>query len=308
MLSTKPFNSILDLIKVFPTEQSCIDHLTYLRWSEEIVSPFDITSQVYICKDNKYKCRNTGKYFNVRTGSIFEGTKIPLQQWFLAIYLFTNHKKGISSYQLAEDLKITQKTAWFMLSRIRYAMEHEEFFKSLSEDSIEIDETFVGGKNKNRHKDKKVKNSQGRSFKDKTPVLGILQSGNIKTTVIADTKAETIQPIIYKTIETGANINTDEWWAYKGLNNDYNHNIVDHGKGQYVNGDITTNRIENAWSHFKRTIFGTYHFVSRKHLQKYCNEFDFRFNTKYENVEYRFNSFLLNVNNKRLTYNNLKNG
>lgn len=115
------FSSILDLIRAFPNEQSCIDYLTQLRWKNGVVSPFDTTSKVYVCKDNRYKCKNTGKYFNARTNTIFEGSKISLQNWFIGIYLYTSHKRGISSYQLARDLAVTQKTAWFILQRLRYA-------------------------------------------------------------------------------------------------------------------------------------------------------------------------------------------
>ncbi|WP_445737864.1 transposase [Mariniflexile sp.] len=115
----KEVKSVLDLIKAFPTEQSCIDHLELLRWSGNVVSPFDATSKVYDCKGNKYKCKNTGKYFNVKTNTIFDNTKMELQKWFLAIWLVTSHKKGISSLQLGRDLGITQKSAWFMLQRIR---------------------------------------------------------------------------------------------------------------------------------------------------------------------------------------------
>lgn len=310
MLSTKPFSSILDLVKAFPTEQSCIDHLEWLIWDNNPVSPFDANSKVYKCTNNRYKCTSTNKYFNVKTGTIFENTKIPLQQWFMAIYLFTSHKKGISSYQLASDLGITQKTAWFMLHRIRYAMEHENFLKEM-EGVIEVDETFVGGKNKNRHWNKKVPQSQGRSFKDKTPVLGMLErGGNVKTVVVKDTKGDTIKPIIRAKVKKGSIICSDEWHAYNGLNKDYIHEVVDHGRGQYVNAKgATTNSIEGHWSQFKKGIIGIYHnIVSRKHLQKYCFEFDFRYNTRLNAVKERFDLFLQGTNSKRLTYQTLING
>ena len=115
----RDFKSILDLLKAFPDEQTCIDHLTELRWNGNIVSPFDPDSKVYLCNGNKYKCKNTGKYFNVRTGTLFDNTKIELQKWFMAIYLIADHSKAISSVQLSKDLDVTQKTAWFMLQRIR---------------------------------------------------------------------------------------------------------------------------------------------------------------------------------------------
>lgn len=119
-MTNKDFNSIIDLLNAFPNEQICIDHLEQLRWNGNVVSPFDSTSKVYKCRDNKYRCKNTGKYFNVKTNTLFDNTKIELRKWFLAIYIVTSHKKGISSMQLAKDIDVTQKTAWFMLQRIRY--------------------------------------------------------------------------------------------------------------------------------------------------------------------------------------------
>ena len=160
------FNSILDLIKAFPDQQSCIDQLEQLRWNGNVVSPFDATSKVYDCKGNKYKCKNTGKYFNVKTNTIFDNTKMPLQKWFLAIWLVTSHKKGISSLQLGRDLNITQKSAWFMLSRIRQCFGIDN--DSQLDNEVEADETFVGGKNKNKHANKKFKGTS----EDKTLVLG----------------------------------------------------------------------------------------------------------------------------------------
>jgi len=144
------FNSIIELINTFPDQQTCIEHLEQLRWKDgNVVSPFDATSKVYTCKGNKYKCKNTGKYFNVKTGTLFDNTKVPLQKWYLAIWLITSHKKGISSLQLHRDLKITQKTAWFMAHRIRncFGIQDEKL-----DNTVEVDETYVGGKNKNRHR------------------------------------------------------------------------------------------------------------------------------------------------------------
>lgn len=151
----RDFNSIIDLLNIFPNEQTCIDHLEQLRWDGYVVSPFDSTSKVYKCKDNKYRCKNTGKYFNVKTNTLFDNTKIELRKWFLAIYIVTSHKKGISSMQLAKDIDVTQKTAWFILQRIRNCFEISD--NDQLDNDVEIDETFVGGKNKNRHTSKKLK-------------------------------------------------------------------------------------------------------------------------------------------------------
>lgn len=299
------FKSILDLLKAFPNEQSCIDHLEMIRWNGEVVSPFDENSKVYKCANNKYKCKSTGKYFNVRTNTVFDNTKIPLQKWFLALYVFSSHKKGISSHQLAKDISVTQKSAWFLLHRLRYAFDHPNF-KATLEGHVEIDETFVGGKNKNRHSDKKVENSQGRSFKDKTPVLGMLQrEGNVIASVVPDTKQNTVEPIIFEVVDKDAIVYTDEWVAYNNLGENFSHQRVNHGAKEYVNGMAYTNGIENFWSHLKRGIDGIYHWVSREHLQSYVNEYTLRFNTRKFSVQSRFDLVLCGSLDKRLTYKGL---
>lgn len=300
------FSSILELFRAFPDEQSCINYLEQLRWKNGVVSPFDSLSKVYKCSNNKYRCKNTGKYFNVRTKTIFEGSKITLQNWFVAIYLYTSHKRGISSYQLAKDLAITQKSAWFVLQRLRYATEHEAFLKEFK-GIIQCDETFIGGKNKNRHKDKKVPHSQGRSFKDKVPVFGAIEktTGFVKAIAVTDTKAKTIQPLLHQHIKYGSRVMTDEWHAYKGIDKYFNHTFVDHAKKQYVDEDTTTNAIECFWSHLKRSIIGVYYFTSKKHLQLYLNEMTFRYNTKQMKTDRRFDLFLENTQQKRLTWQSL---
>jgi len=307
MLELKQFKSIFDLLESFKTEQDCIDYLEIIRWQGNIISPYDVNSTVYKCKNNRYKCRNTNKYFNVRTNTIFGDSNIKLRTWFLAIYIFTTHKKGISSLQLAKFLNTTQKSAWFILQRLRNTtLEKIQF----SGNTFEVDETFVGGKNKNRHPNKKVTNSQGRSFKDKTPVLGILNRENqkIQCYVIEDTTAKTIQPILLNNIKEGATIMSDEWWAYNNLNKLYNHQIVNHSNKEFVNGDCYTNTIEGFWSLFKRGIIGTYHNVSKKHLQKYADEFSFRYNHRKDLTSENFNLFLQMTTGKKITYKALTNG
>jgi transposase-like protein len=298
------FKSILDLVKAFPTEQECIEHLEKLRWNGTVVSPFDESSKVYVCSNNRYKCKNTGKYFNVKVGTIFEDTKIPLIKWFMALYIFSSHKKGISSHQLAKDIDVTQKTAWFLLHRLRYAFDHPSFKKELS-NVVEIDETYVGGEEKNKHEWKKVKGTQGRSTKTKKPVLGMLErDGNIIAQVVPDTKQATVEPIIAANVKCDSKVMTDEWQAYNKLNANYDHERVNHGAKQFVNGMAHTNGVENFWSHFKRTIEGTYHWVSVKHLQTYVTESTYRFNSRDFTTSQRFNVVLENVAG-RLTYKEL---
>ena len=295
-------SGFLSFASMFPTEQSCIEYYEQIRWNGKVVSPFDETSKVYKCKNGKYRCANTGRYFDVKTGTIFAHTKLPLRYWFYAMFLFLSHRRGVSSCQLARDLGVTQKTAWNMLHKIREYMDCENDHQLSAE--VEIDETFVGGKNKNRHKDKKVEKCQGRSFKDKVPVFGMYQrGGNIVAKVVPDTKAKTLTPLLEQYVSTESRVFTDGW-EYGDINRRYEQLSVDHGAGfygtSYVNNEgeyivVCTNGIECAWSHLKRTILGTYYKVSKKYLQRYVDEFTFRFNTRNIGDFQRFELLLRNV-------------
>lgn len=304
MINTN-FNSILDLIKAFPNEQTCINHLTELRWEGFVISPFDADSKVYKCKNNRYKCVNTGKYFNVKTGTLFDNTKIELQKWFLAIWLVTAHKKGISSLQLSRDIDVTQKTAWFMLQRIRkcFGIENDNDL----DNTVEIDETYIGGKNKNKHSQNKVVKSQGRNAKDKVPVMGMVErKGKLNAYKINSAKSNDLLPKILENVKETALICTDEWGGYNDLSEFYmyKHSKVIHSFNQYVDGEVHTNTIEGFWSLLKRGILGIYHFVSKKHLQNYIDEFVFRYNTRKHNQTDRLNLLLSNME-VRTTYKEL---
>lgn len=299
------YNSILEFLHAFPNEQACIDHFEKLRWPNGVVSPYDPTSKVYNYGGGQYRCKNTGKTFNVKIDTLFEGTKLPLQKWFLAIWLVTTHKKGISSVQLAKDIEVTQKTAWFVLQRIR------ECFDTVTtklDGEIELDETFVGGKNKNRHRSKKIKRCQGRSFRDKTPVMGMLErGGRLICKVVRDTSYRSLTVPILKTVKRTATLFSDEWCGYRVVSKLYRHYVVDHGKGQYVDEDAYTNTLEGFWGILKRGIIGIYNSVTRKHLQRYVNEFVYRYNTRKVTNSERFNLFLCDTEH-RMTYNRLTNG
>lgn len=290
--------SVLELIKTFPTEESCMLYLEQLRWNGTPVSPFDAESKVYKCKGFKYKCKNTGKYFNVKTGTMYDNTKMELQKWFLAIWLVTGHKKGISSLQLGRDLNITQKSAWFMLMRIRACFGIEN--GNTLEGTVECDESFYGGKNINRHKDKKVEKCQGRSFKDKTPILGMIQrGGKLNCFVISDTKRKSIQPLVRKYVNAGTRLISDEWHGYTGLKDSYNHEIVNHAKKEYVNLDDATmhsNTIESSWKIMKNSLRDMYNSVSRKHLQDYVDEHVYRYNMRKHPDSDKFNWLVANSN------------
>ncbi len=306
------FKSLMDLQKAFLTEQDCINYLEGMRWQGKVVSPFDPTSKVYKCKDNKYRCKNTGKYFNVKTKLIFHKTAMPLIKWFMAIWLVLVHKKGISSVQLSKDIGVTQKTAWFMLHRIRKALGLDNDVAINEDDgdeklngTVEVDETFIGGKNKNRHADKKVNACQGRSFKDKVPVFGMLQrGGKVIAKVVKDTKATTLFSAIAKYVEPGSNLYTDEWNYSERADTWYNHRNVNHGRGFYGSGELTTNHIEGFWALVKRSIMGIYYHWSKKHMQLYIDECVYRFNTRNLSDRERFDLFLKNIE-CRMTYKQL---
>lgn len=299
------FKSIFDLITAFPTEQSCIDHLERLQWNGNPVSPFDAESKVYKCAGNKYKCKSTGKYFNVRTGTIFDNTKIPLQKWFLALYVFSSHKKGISSHQLAKDISVTQKSAWFLLHRLRYAFDHPNFKKEVG-NIVEIDECGIGGDSANKHSNKKVKNEEGNTISTKVSVIGLRErGGNVVAKVVTDRTKESLLPVVYNTVHPDSILMTDEYSAYTDLGQYFQHHTVNHSAKQYVNEMAHTNGIENFWSHLKRGIDGIYHSVSKAHLQSYIDEYTLRFNTRKFGTQMRFDLVLSGIAGKKLTYENL---
>lgn len=309
----KEFNSLSDLMAAFPDEQTCIDYLEYKRWHGNVVSPYDETSKVYKCKGNNYKCKNTGLYFNVKTDTLFHRTSIPLPKWFIAIWLVTAHKKGISSVQLGKDISVTQKTAWVMLQKIREAFGDENDLHDDNQgndgklaNNVEIDESFIGGKNKNRHKDKKVERCQGRSFKDKVPVFGLLERGKrVIAKVVSNTQVKTLQPLIFRYVRTGCNLYSDEWNYGNDIDKFYYHRHVDHSKGFYGKGDLTSNSIESFWALVKRSIMGVYYHWSKKHMQRYLDECVFRFNTRKFSDKQRFELFLQNIVGRRITYKEL---
>lgn len=303
--SVEQFSSIIELVRYFDTEEKCAEYLAQKRWNGNPVCPKCGHAHVYELKGKtkRYKCGKCREQFSVRVGTIFEASPIKLQTWFLAIYLITAHKKGISSLQLSKDLNVTQKTAWFMLHRVRYAMGMD--VAEQLDGTVEIDETYVGGKERNKSISKRMKGMHG--GKGKAAVLGMLdRDGEVVAKHVPDTEKKTLLPIIRAAVAPGSTLCTDEFPAYTSLRRVYDHQTVKHNAEQYVRGAIHTNSIEGFWSLLKRGIIGVYHFTSEKHLQKYVDEFAFRYNSRAMHDANRFADMLGNVAG-RLDYKTLTN-
>ena len=289
--------NLLEFTELYPDEESCVQHLEESRWHGDVRSIFT-GGEVYRMKTRSlYKCKDTGKQFSVRQGTIFEESRLPLRKWFMALYILNSLKKGVSSIQLGKFLGVTQKTAWFMLQRIRYAVEHENY-KSPLEGTVEVDETYIGGKFPG--------GKRGRGSENKTPVVGLAErEGHIHCESVANVKTRTVGPIVRDNVKIGSTLHTDEFKIYpKIAGDDYGHEVVKHAKKEYVRGNVHTNTVEGFWSHLKRGIKGIYIQVSQKHLNKYCKEYEFRYNTRQMSDFDRFCAWFT-LCDGRLTYQNL---
>lgn len=271
------FNSLDQLSSL--TDDKCKEILAESRWGSDIVCPYCGGHHCHKGR-SRYWCPYCGLKFSVLVGTIFENTKVSLRKWFMAIYLISYHKKGISSCQLAKDISVTQKTAWYMLMKIRTLFIQKEVrFRG----SIEIDEVYIGGKESLKHRSRRKFNTQGRSIQTKMPVLGILRRGKqstVRAYALTTIHRFKVLPIIAHICEQGSQVYTDELIIYDKLSSlGYDHQVVPHGLDCYVNGKIHTNSIEGFWAHLKRMIY-TYHQISKTHLQEYVDESVFRWNNR----------------------------
>lgn len=268
-----------EFLVLYPNDLVCLDKFFKWKYGKEkecpkCTKPF----KYYKMKVRKvYECAWCGHGICPLADTIFHKSCTSLQSWFLAIFLFAKSKNGISAKELQRLIGVTYKCAWRMCKQIRSLFnENLDKLKGI----VEIDETYVGGKESNKHKDKKTPDNQGRSLKTKSAILGAVQrEGNIVTKVVTNTQSSVIKPFIRENICITAQIKTDEYAVYNSVSTmGYAHAAVDHGRGEYVNGDTHTNTLEGFWSQLKRSINGTYHFVSPKYLQTYVDEFAYRYN------------------------------
>jgi len=303
------FDSLYELVMYFDSPQKCEDHLAQLRWNGEPECPTCECKNVRMLqgKRKQYKCYGCKRKFSVKTGSIFHDSKLPLIKWFIAIFLFTSHKRGISSHQLSRDLKISQKSAWFMLHRIRecFKVETEEKLDGV----VQIDETYVGGEIKNMSNSKRAeihKDGRVRGSHHQAPVVGMIdEEGQVRAEAIEKPNKATIKPIMEENIDASAIIVTDGSRIYDYSEDTWRkHYVVKHSIKQYVNDGYHTNGIENFWSHFKRTIAGTYFHMKDFHLDEYVQESAFRYNTRNIGEGERFDLTLSN-SNKTLSWDEL---
>ena len=300
----KTFNSLIEMMEAIPDEQAAVDHIRAIRWKNGAYCPHCGATKVYHFKDRRnHKCGECRKRFSIRVGTIFEDSKLPLRKWLLAIWLITSHKKGIASTQLAKDIGITQKSAWFVTQRLREAARTQSFNRPLRDD-VESDETFIGGKEKNKHAYKRTGGKQGGA--GKIAVLGMLErGGELRTMVTPSLRKGDVQGAIRANIAKGSGLYTDEHSAFNGLRDDYIHLRVNHSACEYVRSYIIhTNGIEGVWALFKRQIIGTHHYLSPKHIGRYLAEMTWRFNARAMDEGERVNALIAQTTG-RLTYKEL---
>ena len=312
MASTREPRTLQQAILHFADYENCHLAMMAVRWPDGTVRcPTCGSDRVtYLAKARVWKCyeRHPKPKFSLKVGTVFEDSPVPLQKWLPALWLLTNCKNGISSYELGRALGVTQKTGWFMLSRLRLALQDNRTGGKLNGE-VEMDETFIGGKARNMHygKRKRMGITQGRSMAGKVAVMGLLErtshrgSSRVRLAQVKSNKRRDLMPHVLKHVEAGSNVHTDSLPSYTQLMSDYTHNVIDHAEC-YVQGNVHTNGMENFWSLLKRTIKGTYVSIEPFHLFRYLDEQAFRFNEREDNDGGRFKNAIKGIVGRRVTY------
>jgi transposase-like protein len=280
-----------------------------MRWPNGPVCPkCGHGEHYYLATQKRWKCKKCAKQFSVKVGTIFEDSPISLDKWLTALWMLVNCKNGISSYEVGRNLGITQKSAWFVLHRLRLALQEQSLVKIGGEGKpVEVDETFIGGAARHMHKAKRAIRITSTGMKDKTPVVGILErGGKVRTAVVPNRRKKVLQTEIKKNVSAGSILFTDSLPSYEGMESEYEHKVIDHAVA-YVDGQIHTNGLENYWSLLKRGLKGTYVSVETFHLFRYLDEQSFRFNNRAtkdnpKDDGDRFDLALSQVAGKRLTF------
>ncbi|MEO8097227.1 MAG: IS1595 family transposase [Acidobacteriota bacterium] len=299
--------TLQNAIIYFADADNCINYLVARRWPNGVVCPTCGSEKVSFVPSRRLwqcKTRHPKSQFSIKVGSIFEDSAISLDKWLLAMWMLANCKNGVSSYEISRATGISQKSCWFMLQRIRLALQDPSTGGKMSGE-VEVDETFIGGKSRNMHQGTKKRRIQGAGGQvGKAPVFGLLEreTGKVVTKVIPNVKKRHVQGEINKHVEVGSSIYSDALLSYWGLNENYVHGIIDHATS-YVNGNVHTNGLENYWSLLKRSLKGTYISVEPFHLFRYLDEQAFRFNNrKGLNDSDRFDLAVRQIVGKRLTW------
>jgi transposase-like protein len=299
--------TLQEAVIFFSDPENCREYMVARRWPKGVACPVCGSLKVsFLAKQQRWQCsiHHAKRQFTLKTGTIFEDSPLSLDKWLPCVWLITNAKNGISSHEVGRALGVTQKTAWFMLHRIRLAHQGQGGGKLGGE--VEVDETFIGGKARNMHAGVRLRRITGTGGKDKTAVIGIVKrGGKIRTSVIPNRRKKAVQAQVREHVEVGSVVYTDALRSYEGLAAEYNHQVIDHAKC-YVEGNVHTNTLENFWSLLKRGIRGTYISVEPFHLFRYLDEQAFRYNNREEmNDADRFDHAVRQIVGKRLTYSEL---
>ena len=305
MKEIKTPKTLLEAVQYFTNDALCVEYLSRLKWGgDEKFCTSCGSDAVYGLRTRPiFKCRDCKKQFSLKKGTIMEKSPLPITKWLPAIWLVVNDKNGISSYEVARALGVKQHTAWFMMHRVREAIQNGSLRKLTGE--VEVDESFVGGRTQNMHKDKRDKLRDGGkriSGKTKTVVMGMVErNGEVRAKVVDSQRRRSLLPEIFANIDKDAKIFTDALRSYDVLGEHYRHSTVDH-RYEYVNGEAHTNTMENFWMLFKRCVKGTYVHLSAYHMDRYLDEQIFRYNNRKESDSVRFERAASGIFDKRLTY------